>query len=1043
MVCEPPYLMNHRPMTPRSCFTWLAVVFVTAGIFNTTLHAQSAAEVAAQQALELVNQGKTAEAIPAYEKILHDYPTSTVVTEAQFRLGFLYFQNGDFDKSTDLLKKLLQPPAPPEIQELAYSLMPQVLAAKASKLPPDDAQRKTGFEDAIKQFDVFIQKFPNSDEMEGAVYGRALCAYQIAKYDEAAAGLRSNLAKFGGKSETYLDSQYLLSITLATQAAKTLEASPGNAQAFASYDEAEKLLRDIVQKRTDIALANDAQFQLGEVLLNRAAFADKAAQPALYAKAVEAYRAVEPKELMKKAQEDRIAGILQRIHNPDVVRDRPLFKRTQELLAHERSKLASLESKADLTVTAKIKIAQAFYVQQRYDEARVMLHDLQRFAEDDTQKKTILYYVTLTYAAQNNVEKAVAGYNDFKGNYKNDPMADNLPLVIGGLFLNSDPDKAIQYFKEEVTAYPKGRFTAEALTQQAAALVRLKRFDEALGAFKSILATNPKKEVAASAELGIATIYGSTGKLDNAIAAYKAVREKYAGTPQAEQAWFYIGQTATLKGDGKTGVAELTAFLAKFPESSMTAPAMFYLASAEQASGNLEGALAKFKEVADKFPQNEVAPYSYFQRANILAGQQKSADMVAVMRDFIAKYPENDKIYFAYDSIAQNQVNSSQLQDAVATYEEFVTKHSQLPQAPAAQLKISDLWHRFAETTGRYVLLTEQQRPDWMKGVNESVAAAEKLVEQYPESPQVALALQTLLDDQRLLLAAKLKTDAEVQQYFQDLAKKLDDKPVAKSKVLFTLASYTYEKDKAKALEQMNAAYDPKLVYAPEDLDLYGTALLDQNKIDEARKVYEKLAVDYPNPPGVAPEKAPADIVQAQSIVLYGLGKCLQKEGNIAEAGKKFDTLKKLYPWSPKILEASFGIAQSLVQQKKYDDAITLLIPIMRAQSASATAELHANAMLLGGQIQEAKGNIPAAIDYYIKIAGYYEGVPVAASEGLWRGAQLLEKQAGGATETSKPPKASLIAAASKAYKNLVDKYPTSPHVNEAKQRLAALQPGK
>jgi len=157
----------------------------------------------------------------------------------------------------------------------------------------------------------------------------------------------------------------------------------------------------------------------------------------------------------------------------------------------------------------------------------------------------------------------------------------------------------------------------------------------------------------------------------------------------------------------------------------------------------------------------------------------------------------------------------------------------------------------------------------------------------------------------------------------------------------------------------------------------------------------------------------------------------------VADAAAKFDRLKSLYPWSPKILEANFGIAQSLAQQKKLDEATTLLVQIIRAQTA--TAELRANSMLLGGDIQNEKGNLEAAIDYYIKIATFYQGVPAAAAEGLWKGGQLLEKQAAGLTESSKPTKSAQQAKAVKAYKDLVEKYPASPFASQAKDRLQQL----
>jgi len=1003
------------------------------------------AEAAAQQALDMLNAGQTAEATAAYEKILKDYPTAMITFEAQFRLGYLYFLNGDYDKSIERLKKITQPPAPPEIQELAYSFLPQVATAKASKLPPESPQRKAAFEDAVKQYDTLIQKYPTSEQMENFIYGKAVALYQGARFDDAVTALRSNLTKFP-QSESILDSQYLLAITLATQAATILQAAPNDQQGVSKYDEAAKLFGEIIQKRTDVALANDAQFQLGEVLVNRAAAVDKASQAAAYNNAITAFRAVEGRDPMVKAQQDRIAGLLQRLRGLAAARNVAAVKHFQRLMETEQGKLNALKTKPDQSLPAKIKIAQVFYDMNRYDEARVMLHDLQQLAEDDAQKKLILYFITLTYAGQNDADKAVASYTEFNTKYKNDPIAENLPIVMGGLFLNpaskaNDPNKAIQYFKDEVKMYPKGRFISEALTRQAAAMVQLKRFDEALASFKSLIAANPSREISASAQLGIGSILTQTGKLDEALAAFKTVCDKYPDTEQAEQAAYYLGQIAVQKGDNKAGIANLTQFITKYPNGTLTPSAMFYLAGAEQASGNSEAALAKYKEIPDKFPQSEVAPFTYFQRAQVYASMQKMDEIVAVMREFIAKYPESDKIFFAYDSIAQNQVNASHLDEAIATYEEFVTKYAQNPQAPEAMLKISGLWRRIAEAPGRYLVLNEEQRAVWIKALNSSLASAEKLLEQYPGSPQVALALQTLLADQRLLLTAKLKTDAEVEQYFQDLAKKLDSNPAAKSKVLFTLASYIYEKDKAKALAQMNAAYNTKLVYAPADLDLYGSALLEQNKGADAKKVYEKLAADYPVPAGLTPDKAPADIAEAQSISLYGIGKCLQQQGDTKGAGESFDNLKKWYPWSPKILEANFGIAQSLYQQKKYDDAINLLIPIMRAQSASVSIDLRAQAMLLGGRIQEDQNHLEQAIDYYIKIASFYEGVPTAAAEGLWRGGQLLEKQAAGLQETGKVTKSGQLAKAAKAYKDLVEKYPSSPFADQASKRRAALKP--
>lgn len=256
-------------------------------------------------------------------------------------------------------------------------------------------------------------------------------------------------------------------------------------------------------------------------------------------------------------------------------------------------------------------------------------------------------------------------------------------------------------------------------------------------------------------------------------------------------------------------------------------------------------------------------------------------------------------------------------------------------------------------------------------------------------------------------------------------------------RVRFAAAAYLAERDKAAGLERMTAAFNPQLIYAPAELDLYGGLLLAADKLDEAGKVFEKLAADYPNPPGVAPDQAPPATQEAQAVALFGLGKALQRQGKTAEAAAKFDLLKAGYPWSPKVPEADFGIAQSKFESKQYDEAQQLVIPIIRAPNA--TAELRAHSFLLQGRIQEEKGNAEGAIDSYIKISVFFAGVPDTAAEGLWRGGQLIEKQAAGIADEKK--RAAQMAKATKAYKDLDKTFGDSPFAPQARERLQALGP--
>jgi TolA-binding protein len=1007
-----------------------------------------------QKGEQLSNEGRYVEAAAAYEELVRKYPTSPFFSDANFRAGYTHYLGGEYDDAVNSFNTLLAGKStPPGLMELALSMTPQVLAAKAAKLLPGDPARKAALDDAVKKFDVYLQKYPNSDEVESANFGKGLALFQLAKYEDAATVLRANVSKFT-QSPTMQDSQYMLAVTYETIANDAMQTAGVEDKTIETYyDNAEKLLRDIIAKRFNVALVNDAQFQVGELLLARAGFmTDKAKQEATFAKAIEAFHEVQSKDYVIQAQKERIAQFTELRNKAAATKDLAGIQRYKRVLDKEQEKLAQIQSRQDQTVTAKFKCGVIYFEEGRLDEARVLFSYIDQLGltDDPEQKKLILYFVTMTYAAQNVADKAVEKYNAFEAGYKGAPIAENLQLVMGSMFLSDkpklhDPAKAIQYFKEGLEIYPKGKFVGQLILAQSQAMIQMKDYTQALTLLDDPQTKALPKDQAVDAAFYKATILDQTGHKAEAVAAFKTVRDTYPGTPQAEQSSYQVGQL--LKDiDPKAAVAELTAFVHKFPNSQFLPQAMFALGSAQALINQKDAALATYKELGAKFPKSPPAPFSYFERGKILADEQKYDECVTVMREFIAAYPDQPDLYQAYDFIAQILNSQRKGPETIATYEEFVEKRPKDPGAAEALLKLSSLWKGYAESQGPYLAIDEKKREEWKKGVDKSIADVERLIADFPESQTVGLALNNLLDAQRLLKSVKLKTEAEIEQYFHNLAARFANKPGTQSKVLFTLASFTFDQDKAKALHEMESAYKPALKFAPEDLDLYGQALIDNHKLDEALKVYEKLEADYPLQKGADPKAAPRATQEAQAIALAGLGKAFQEKGDSAskaKAAEMFADLEKYYPWSPKMLEVNYGTAVALHDKQQDEDAVARLRQVIKAQKASA--ELRAKSMLLLGKIFEADHKFEAAIDNYIKIATYYGGVPKIAAEGLWRGAQLMERQGSGEipmpTPTPKPAPGAKASPAPKASSPAPKASPVAPKASPGAAKASPVAP--
>lgn len=1012
-----------------------------------------AAAQANEAAYNLYLAGNYEEAAAAYKKFLTDFPTDGLIPVATVQLGFALFFTGEFDQALATLEKAQKDPTlPDELKPVLASFIPQVLAAKAAAMPPDQAGRKAAFEAAIAKFGDFLKEFPKAEQVEAARYGQALAKYQIENFDGVVEDLETNINAFPN-SPSIQESENLLALTLATQGGRELAKgdSADRAKGNALLDRAVALLQGIIDKKTNLTLVNDAQFQLAEILFSKGSFAPEEDRPELYAKAMAAYRAVMPNEEIIAMQEEKLAGLPERRLAILRSRNQAAMKAFEREVDREQRRLGELKAKADMISTAGLRMGEIYFNQGQINQSRVVLRHLAPFFTKEDEKKRAAYFTALGYALQSQAAAAEEAYQAFQTEYKADPLAQNLPLAVGTMFLNhpdpsvNSPTKAIEYFDESLALYPKGQLAGLTTVTKASAQTRLGQMQAAEETFKKFLAGSPTPDEWMIAQTGLADIYKVTAKWDDAIAAYQAIIEKYPDRPQAVDAQFWIAIGTKEKGDNPAAIPLLEKALEAHPDSPLVPTAMFSLARAKLESGDSAGASAVFAELAEKFPDSPPAPFTYFMRTQIAAREQNTAEMDRLMRAFIEKYPQDEKVYFAFDSIGQNALRAGRWEDAISPYQEFSEKYPADARSASALLKAAEFRKQWAESLGRYGALSTDERAVWEERMNASIATAEAMLERFPESPDLALGIQTLTGGQKALINAELKNAEQVEAYFNTLAERASTEAV-RSKILFGLASWLAEQDPDRALVTMQEAYNPEVIYAPADLDTFAIALLDKGQAEKAEEIFVKLGNDYPIPDGSQPQAAPPNVQQAQAVVLFGRARVAQEKGLTSEAGQLFEQLKSLYPWSPKVLEAELGIAEADFASGRLDPALGRLPGIIR--SPNATADLRAKGMLLGGKVMQKKAEtapeakakeeaLAAAVDYYIKIDQFYSGVPTIAAEGLFLGGQMLEKQA--STSSDAVFKKRQLDLAKRSYQDLVKKYPNSPFAEQAKARIAAL----
>ena len=477
--------------------------FLLSGLLITVLSvglAQAQSKGAAEAfatGYEVYSSGDYKNAAAIYEKLLKDYPTDPIVPAAQLQLAFSLYFLGQFDEALNVLKKAESGSAmSAEHKQTLDGLVPQILSAKAAAIPATDPKHNSTFEEATAQFTEYINKYPQASDLENVIFGRAIAEYQLRRFDDAVKDLELNLQKFP-QSGTLAQSKHLLAVTLATQGSALLVTgdTAAKTKAFGLYKRATDYLREIIRKKEDVALINEANFQLGEILLNQAAHSPEAERPNLYAEALAAFRAVAPKEEIIGLQQNKVREFVTRKAAALRANNVSLKRQLDRDNERELKKLAELQGKPDQTATAQLKMAEIYFQQGKNNEARVVLRHVDPFLASEEDKKRALYFTTMTYALQNAADQATAGYNDFQSKYKGDMLADNLPAAMGSMYLalNNAPE-ALRYFNEALAIYPNGRFTGLAVVQKANAEARLGNLPDALKTFQDYLAKNPPAE---------------------------------------------------------------------------------------------------------------------------------------------------------------------------------------------------------------------------------------------------------------------------------------------------------------------------------------------------------------------------------------------------------------------------------------------------------------------------------------------------------------------------------------------------------------------
>jgi cellulose synthase operon protein C len=549
-------------------------------------------------------------------------------------------------------------------------------------------------------------------------------------------------------------------------------------------------------------------------------------------------------------------------------------------------------------------------------------------------------------------------------------------------------DRQAQQFLKQ---YPDSLLVAEVRRLWGASLVELGRSDAAVEPLEAFLATHPSGDAALKATAQLAVSHARLGKWDEAKAALDKLLAQDVSHPVIAPTIENLAEAAYDTSNWARAAELFTWLVERSGRKEYVDRGMSGLGWVQLKQGQLDQAAATFDRLIERQPETELLGRTIWARGYALEKLDRFDEAMASYRKVINESPRSPQRPQVMLAAARLHRRMEQHDQAVAMYQRLTTEY---PNDAGLDTTLFE-WGR---------MLADLQRLD------EADSLMRRLRGELPGSRHWA--------DATYYLAKRAEAAGNREE-----ARRLVDQALA-------------AKDVSGSSQQNLLALRCRLDAAEErweDLARSAQQLLDKNPKDTLRRVAESWMAeslyhraDYKAAAARLDRllRTPAADKEAwMAVIPLRRAEIFALEKNWTEAEKLASRIERDFPEYDGQYEADYLLGRSLAAQGRFDEARGAYQKVI-ASKRGAKTETAAMAQWMIGETYFHQKDHAAAVREYLRVEILYD-YP------RWQAAALVEaakcyEQLGRAGE------------AAKLYRRIVDKYPNTAFVDEAKRCLTA-----
>ncbi|HEX8295818.1 MAG TPA: tetratricopeptide repeat protein [Chthoniobacteraceae bacterium] len=831
---------------------------------------------------------------------------------------------------------------------------------------------------AIEVFTKYLAKYPKAEKATEVKWALAQASFANKSY-EAAAPLFEALAAVPAYREQAISLQArcykelqqpekaiaVLEKLIAPEIKTTAQAN-GALELAGFYAEANKpeaavaLLSQLQAKAAiveNLVSLNAVAIKLGDEFVEKKAFKE----------AIDAYRAVRPREEVLRMQNLRIQMMDRRAEfnlrsaggNPNAMAQAQMAnQQLRTLQAEQKELLAAFEKLPDFASALLLRQARSWYEWDRKWEALVVYDRILNTHAEGAEREAALYGMIVAYAELSQAQRCQQVCEAYLKEFPQGANVGAVGYVSGAVALQAqDYAGAETFFGRMMDKVPDSAQKEDMRYLLANARFAQGKYEEATKDYQKYIADYPTGRNVEEANYRLALVKVFAGEYEKAMAALGAYLQQYPTGVYVSDARYRLAVCKYAASLYEEVQKDCEAWLKAFEKDPITGEVLALLADSLAAQNKVEEAIPIYRNSFQVAATDEVINYSLFEASKHLQKLGKWADVAALFEGFVKERPEHSAVVAAMYWIGKARARQGQTEEAKAfmvenlkryiaeprreAVEQLLTQLAQLcarrpkPAAPAIEAVLTTAPSGTPTATPAMAAATPAPLPP-----HDAVGELDRQLKPLEESANGTTKARLLFA--RAELARALKKPADAEQFDREIAERF--KPEDLSPVLLAQA---------------------------------GDYLRERGNADRASEFYHRLMDDY----------VKSDYLD---FAYVGLGEIAFAKKDFPKALSFFTDATEKIASSMKTKEATLGQAKTLLELQRYPEAKKLFeqVASMREWRGESTAF----AVFSLGEIEARQARFPEAIAHYRRVfVAYQKYLPWVARSYL-RAAESFEK---------------------------------------------------